>query len=107
ALRQRKVGLNVIIELDQANLVALLFELRHDGELENVIVVASSGTKNQVLLVGVSVSNCPAECDCGGNCAHQDTATNVHETNPCRRGSAKKEFNACPDGAQSHCHQTG
>src|SRR5690606_41753004 len=108
ALWQCQVGLKVVVERDQANLVALFFQLGHDGQLEHIVVVAGGGTSHQVLLVRVSVCCGPAQRHGGSECTHQESATNIHESGPCiTEGISKKRFNACPDDAQWHCRLTG
>src|SRR5690606_12495485 len=91
ALCQCQVGLNVVVDLDQANLVALFFQLGHDGQLEHIVVVAGGGTKHQVLLVRVSVCCGPAQRHGGSECTHQESATNIHESGPCIRRDQQKE----------------
>src|SRR5690606_39813510 len=86
ALRQCQVGLEVVVELDQLDLVALCFELRHDRELQHVVVVAGGGAKHEVLLSGIgSLDGRATQCDGGGEGAQNDTATDVqHVEIPCR-----------------------
>jgi hypothetical protein len=52
-LGQRQVGLHVVVELHQLDLVALLFEDRHDAGLQLVGVGAGGAADHQVLLGGV------------------------------------------------------
>jgi hypothetical protein len=67
---QRQIGLNIIIELDQLDLVALFLQLRHYAFLQQVIVGAGCGTDQQVLLgwiLGQSRhTGSRQQCDCGG-----------------------------------------
>ena len=71
AIGQRQIGLNIIIELDQLDLVALFLQLRHYAFLQQVIVGAGCGTDQQVLLgwiLGQSRhTGSRQQCDCGSS----------------------------------------
>jgi len=51
ALGQREVGLDVVVELDQLDLVALLFQDGLDAQLDLVVVGAGAGADDQFFRV--------------------------------------------------------
>src|SRR5690606_33154032 len=110
ALRQREIGLHVVVEFDQTNLVSLLFELGDDSLFQDIVVVAGRSAEHQILLIGVgSMGKGASQGDSCGGCADQDAATNIqHKVIPCRRKISKiGRFNACPAGEQWRCPRTG
>ena len=68
AFGQCQIGLDVVVELDQLDGVAVLLQLGDDGLLQHVVVVAGRGTQHQRRVGGVGGLDVPDREQQGGRC---------------------------------------
>ena len=66
---QRQIGLHIVVELDQLDLVALFLQLGHYAFLQQVVIGAGGGANQQILLGRVlgqsGHTGGRQQCDCG------------------------------------------